>query len=78
MMPTIIKLRSKRLGDHVYTDVFTAPDLNRTFAKNGTLVFRMGEWQIFGAALLIAAHHMDDHLRVISEGDEAVVEGSEP
>ncbi len=71
----IIKMRSMRLGEHVHEQVFVGPD-EEHLALAGTLILRMGEWQSLGAALLLGAERMHGRLRVICEGDEAVVMGT--
>ena len=73
----IIKLRSERRGDHVHETIFAGPEENETFHNCGTLVFGVGEWQLFGAALMLGARQTQGNLRVVFEGDEQVVTPTE-
>lgn len=69
-----IKLQSKRLGHHVHTEVFVGPDWDH-LALSGTLIMHVGEWQLFGAAMLLATDEtaIGRDLEVKVEGDEQVV-----
>ena len=67
----VFKLKSKRRGDHVHEQVFVGPDVDH-LALVGTLVFRIGEWQEFGAALGLGAERMHG-MKVVFVGSEAVV-----
>lgn len=62
--PTAIKLRCEARGAHVHVDLFIGPDADH-LALSGRLVFRVGEWQLFGAALLLGVDHMRNHLEVL-------------
>ena len=68
----ILKLRSKRKGDHVRTQFFVGEDADH-FELAGTLVMGVGEWQSHGAALRLGAQQMHGNLSVVFEGDEQVV-----
>ena len=68
----IIKMMSERKGQHVHERVFVADGEDKTFALAGTLVFRIGEWQLFGAALGLGAANTQGRLRVVFVGDEEV------
>lgn len=63
----IIKLKSELLGNHIHERVFVGPDEDH-LALAGMLTFHVGEWQLFGAALLLGADCTKGHLRVITEG----------
>jgi hypothetical protein len=59
-----IAMYGERRGDHVHCRIFMGEDGTR--AHVGTLIMRIGEWQIFGAALGTAAKAFGpDHLTVI-------------
>lgn len=68
----VIKLVSVRKGDHVHEKVFVGEEENQTFALTGSLVFNIGEWQEFGAALLLGAKQTNGRVKVIPIGDEKV------
>ena len=53
----IIKLRSERRGAHVHERVFVGPDTDH-LALAGVLIFDLGQWQAFGAALGLGASRM--------------------
>ena len=76
----IVKLRSKRLhGDRIAEQVFVGKDKDH-LQLAGTLILYVGEWQLFGAALLLGADQTKGHLEVITESDEVIAsyeEGSE-
>jgi hypothetical protein len=40
----VARIHFRVLGGHVHVDVFTAPRADLTFAKSGSLVFRIDEW----------------------------------
>lgn len=67
----IIKFRDERRGNHVHSRVFIGPDEDH-LALAGTLVFNIGEWQMFGACLLSGAKRhsivevqMPDDMKVV-------------
>ena len=68
----IIKLRSERRGAHVHELVFVGPDADH-LALAGVLVFDVGQWQLFGAALKLGALQTHGHLWIVFEGDDEVV-----
>ncbi len=68
----IVKLKSERRGNHVHERVFVGPDPDH-LALAGTLVFGVGQWQAFGAALGLGATQMHGNLVVLYEGDKQVV-----
>ncbi len=70
----IVKLKSERKGGHVHERVFVGPDEGH-LALAGKLVFDIGQWQAFGAALLLGASKMHGNVKVLTEGDEQVVGG---
>lgn len=68
-----IKLRSCAAGKHVHEQVFTGPDKDH-LALAGNLRFELGEWQLFGTALMFGASRMHGgQLEVVTEGDDRVV-----
>lgn len=69
---SVIKILSERKGEHVHERVFVGPDRDH-LALAGTLVFGIGEWQEFGACLLLGQERMRGRYEVILEGGEAVV-----
>ena len=69
----IIRLRSERLGDHVHERVFAGVDQDH-LKLLGTLVMDVGEWQTFGAALMLGAERMHGQLVVESPDGQKVVE----
>ena len=71
---TVIKLKSERKGVHVHEYVFIGPDEDH-LALAGRLVFDIGQWQEFGAALLLGASKMHGTVKVLTEGDAQVVGG---
>lgn len=66
---TRIKLRGMRRGEHVHCTVFM-DHADGTYANLGTLIMRVGEYQLFGAALFAARDAWPaGTLRVDEEGD---------
>ena len=59
----IIKFSDERKGRHIHSRIFMGQDEDH-LALTGTLVMDMGEWQVFGAALLIGARGMHGNLTV--------------
>jgi len=50
----VIKLRAEKLGEHIHETVFMGVD--RDHLQNaGKIVMNIGEWQMFGALLLMGA-----------------------
>lgn len=72
MRVRIFKLRSERRGQHVYTTVFSGWE-GQTLANTGQLIQNIGEWQDFGATLLLGAKQTSGRVKVVTEGDEQVV-----
>lgn len=68
----VFKLRSVRRGEHVHTTVFFGNE-GQTLANTGTLLQTLGEWQEFGALLLLGAGFMSQRVKVIIEGEKEVV-----
>lgn len=68
----IIKLRSERRGAHVHERVFVGPDVDH-LALAGVLVFDIGQWQTFGAAIGLGVTRMHGQVMVLYEGDAEVV-----
>ena len=69
------KLKSKQCGpQHVHTAVFTGfVEPGGTLANCGSLVMTVGEWQAFGALLLLGARQTNSRITVEMEGDDEVV-----
>ena len=70
-----LKIKSELLGAHVHERLFVGPDKEH-LALAGTLVFDIGEWQLFGAALLLGAQQTQGNLIVECEGDKEVARAS--
>ncbi len=60
----VINVRGQILGNHVHARVFMGPDGDH-LALSGQLVFTIGEWQLFGAALLLGAERTQQQLIAI-------------
>jgi hypothetical protein len=72
-MPCAITLRSRLLGPHVHSSVFIGEDADHLVLA-GTLTFTVGQYQIFGAALLAAAEQLgEQHLITLPDATEAGV-----
>ena len=71
----VIKLRDdKRVGDTVRTSFFLGEDIEHLHLA-GSLLFHIGEWQEFGACLLLGASQMCGHVTVLHPDSLWVVEG---
>ena len=68
-----IRIRSKAIGKHVVARVFCGEDEDH-LALAGRLCLRVGEWQLFGAALLLGAARTHGHLTVDSPDDTVVAQ----
>ena len=68
-MTKMIKAKSDYVGEHVHVTFFAGEE-NYTLANIGKLIMSLSDWQLFGAALLLGATHMDGHLKVITDGSE--------
>ena len=66
-------LRSTRRGDLIHERVFMGPD-SEPLALTGTLVMDIGQWQEFGAALMLGAQQMHGNLVVTSPDGRGVVD----
>lgn len=66
-MKRVFKLRSEPYGKHARMTVF-AGEKGYTLANCGALTMDVGEWQIFGALLLIGAERTGN-CDVVCEGD---------
>lgn len=64
---TICKIEYEQRGAHVHARVFVGAKRG-ALAKAGDLVFRVGEWQLFGAALGLGADQTMGHFEFITEG----------
>jgi hypothetical protein len=69
----IIKLRDERRGPHIHTRVFIGEDEDH-LKLTGTLIMDVGEWQLFGAALLMGAQQTKGNLIVQHPDDQKIVE----
>jgi hypothetical protein len=69
----IIKLRSERRGEDRVVERILMGEDEKHLKLVGSLTLNVGEWQLFGAALLLGAEHTKTNLRIIFEGDEEVV-----
>lgn len=58
-MNHVFKLRSKLVGQHIHTTVFSGTK-GQTLANYGELVMRLGEWRKFGVLLLLGSMSSDD------------------
>lgn len=68
----IIRLRGERKGESVHERVFMGTD-GEHLELAGTLVMSIGEWQTFGAALLLGAKQMNGQLVVESPDGKKIV-----
>lgn len=73
----IIKLRSKRIGEDLVKEQVLVGEVDeedeRYLRQVGVLIMRVGEWQEFGATLLLGATKTNGRVKVIVEGDKEVV-----
>lgn len=74
----LLKMRSVIKGDHVHTTFFQGKE-SQTLVNVGTLVQSANEWGLVGAAVILGADVMNKvavhtHLKVVTEGDNEVVE----
>jgi len=67
-----VKIVSEAKGEHVHMTV-RAGENEGSLGLCGLLVMRVGEWQLFGAALLLGAQRMCGHLQVELPGQDSVV-----
>lgn len=69
----IFKLMSERIsGDLVKEQILVGEDEN-CLRIAGELILHVGEWQEFGATLLLGATKTNGRAKVITEGDKEVV-----
>lgn len=68
----IIRLRDERRGNHVHTRVFVGPD-HEHLALAGQLCLDIGQWQLFGAALMLGAKRTQGQLKIESPDQDRVV-----
>ena len=62
-MIMVIRLRDELLGRHCHTRVFIGKDWDH-LQLSGTLVMEIGEWQLFGAALISGARQTKTELQL--------------
>lgn len=72
----ICKIEYVRRGEHVHARVFVGAQ-RHALGKAGDLVFRVGEWQLFGAALGLGAAQTMGHFEVITEGEGSIKKGGD-
>lgn len=73
----ILKTRLEKRGQHVYVTVFMGDDSDH-MKNSGTLVMDLGQWQLFGTALLFGQDSMkgrftfvvEDEMKVLAEFNE--------
>ena len=73
---TVFKLRSKLVGKHIHTTIFSGEE-NQTLTNIGTLIQDVGEWQLFGALLQCGSTFNEATRRdslVVFEGDKQIIE----
>ena len=51
----VFKIKSEKRGGHIHVRVFSAPEVDKTFSLNGTVVFLEEEWKDFSAALYLGS-----------------------
>ncbi len=68
---TILKTRSRIEGKYIVEDLFMGPDKDHLQAV-GSLRLRVGEYQMFGTALLVGSDRMNGHFQVILEYPEGL------
>ena len=77
-MKTVIKFRDERKGEHVHSRIFMGPDEDH-LALTGRLIMRIGEWQLFGAALILGVEEVNrghpERLTLLLPDQQQVVEG---
>jgi hypothetical protein len=56
----VIKLRAEKLGEHIHETVFMGVDKDH-LQNAGKIVMNIGEWQMFGALLLMGAEQVKRH-----------------
>ena len=66
---TIFKMRLNRVSEDTIEVVCFFGEEGQTLQNAGTLRLRVGEYQVFGAALLIGQEKMVNHFRSIVEGE---------
>lgn len=67
-MGLVIKLRAKRLHGDIVEDTIFVGEKGHTLQNVGNLTFHLGEWQLFGAALMMGAKQTGGDLEVIPDG----------
>lgn len=71
----IFKLKSERIGnDLVKEQILVGEEEDERYMHEaGELLLHVGEWQEFGAVLLLGSTRTQGRVKVITEGDEKVV-----
>ena len=72
----VIKIRSTKKDNHIHLTVFMGKE-GQTMVNCGTLIFEIGEWQLFGALLHIGAETAakSTGMKLITEGWMPEAEG---
>jgi hypothetical protein len=69
----VIKLKSEAsINDTIRETVFVGVE-GQTLQNAGSLLLRMGEWQMFGALMLIGAEQVRAHRAIQGLGPDVVV-----
>ena len=69
----IFKLRSERIGGDLVKEQILVGDDENCLRITGELLLHVGQWQEFGATLLLGATKTNGRVKVIVEGDKEVV-----
>lgn len=73
----IFRLRGERRGDHIHARLF-AGETEGALGQCGALVFRIGEWQLFGAMLTAGARQIPSEHALLDLRDPlALLEASD-
>ena len=67
----IMKLKLAKEGSSIRATIFFGEE-GFTFQNSGSLVMRMGEYQLLGACLLAGEKQMTQHFKTIVENEEEV------
>lgn len=69
----ILRLRGERRGDHIHARLF-AGETEGALGNCGALVFRIAEWQLFGAMLTAGARQIPPEHAVLDLHDPLALE----
>lgn len=70
MLPMELKLRLKRTANNQIHVTFFIGEAGQTLQNAGSILVHIGEWQLFGAAVLHGSKIMQKHLSLLVEGEE--------